>query len=300
MKYDIAIIGAGVAGMTAAIYAKRAGKNVVIFESLTCGGQIMQTNKIENYPGFETISGAELTEKIYHQMNNLGAKVKYEEVLNCTRGNDGFEIETDEDKYQASAIIVAVGSENKTLGAKNEAHLVGKGVSYCVTCDGAFYRNKEVAVVGGGNTALYSALYLADIAKNIYLINKKADFTGDKILVEQIKNRKNIKIIPNAITKEVLGTDKVEGIKIDFDDDTERTINVEGVFVAVGKKPATAIFKDLIELDRFGYIVADEKCRTSHSHIYAAGDCRKKSLHQLVTATADGANAANEAVKDLA
>ncbi len=298
MKYDIAIVGAGVAGMTAAIYAKRAGKNVVIFESLACGGQVVQTEKIKNYPGFESISGAELTEKIYHQVNNLGAEIKREEVLDCKKNGDIFEIETDEDKYQAGVVIIAVGVKNKPIGAKNEARLVGKGVSYCATCDGALCDGENVAVVGGGNTALYSVLYLADLAKKVYLINKRTEFKGDKVLVEQVKSRKNVEIVLNTMTKEIIGDEKVEGLKMDCDG-TERIIDVKGVFVAVGKKPATEKFAGLVELDRSGYVIAGEDCKTSCKRVYVAGDCRAKSLYQLVTATADGANAASEAVKDL-
>ena len=294
MKYDIVIIGAGVAGMTAAIYAKRAGKSVVVLEALARGGQAIQTENIENYPGFDAISGAELTEKIYHQMNNLDVKIQYETVIKCIKNDDGFSVITDEAEYSAGAVIIAVGAKYKPMGVKNESKMVGKGVSYCATCDGALYRRKAVAVVGGGNSALYSALYLADIAKKVYLVNRGQEFKGDQIMVEELKNRRNVELVLNADIKEVVGSESVEGLRI-VKNETERILIVEGIFVNVGRAPDTEVFEGLVEMDRSGYIVAGEDCQTSCKNIYAAGDCRKKFLRQLVTAASDGAVAASKA-----
>jgi thioredoxin reductase (NADPH) len=298
MKYDIVIIGAGIAGLTAAIYAKRASKNVIVFESLACGGQAMQTDKIKNYPGFEEISGPELTEKIYHQVNNLGVKIHSEEVASCKKEGANFAIKTDEGEYTAKAVIIATGAKDKPMGAKNELKMVGKGVSYCAACDGALYYGKAVAVVGGGNSGLYAALYLADIAEKVYLLNRGAEFNGEQMMMEALKNKPNVEFVLNATVAEVLGSENVEGLKIKSAKG-EEILPVEGVFVNVGKAPNTGIFQNLVKLDEFGYVIAGEDCRTSCSLVYVAGDCRTKGLRQLVTAAADGAVAASMAVQNL-
>ncbi len=298
-RYDVVIIGGGIAGMTAGIYARRANKSVAIIEAGVNGGQITQTYKIENWPGEKEISGAELAEKIFAQTKALGVDFKSEEVIKVSGEAGNFTVETDEDKYQTKAIIVAVGAKERKLGLPREEELTGRGVGYCATCDGAFYKDKPVAVIGGGNTALNDALYLADIASKVYLVHRRDEFRGDAILVDRIKAKDNIELVLESTPAEFLGEKKLSGLKVANKSGEERTLEVSGVFIAVGQEPETGVFKDLVEIDPRGYIVAGEDCHTSLSGIYAAGDCRVKSIRQLVTAAADGAVAATEAIHNL-
>lgn len=301
-KIDVVIIGGGIAGMTAGIYARRANKSVVVFEKNVYGGQITATYGVENWPGEVKIAGMDLSKKIYTQAKELGVKFCEEEVLSV-RVNDGTEreivIETDEGEYYGASLIIAVGAEEKKLGLPGEAELTGRGISYCATCDGAFYKGKEVAVFGGGNTALNDALYLADIAEKVYLVHRRNEFRGDAILVERLKERKNVEFVLESKPVEFLGDDKLTGVKIVSSDDAERVLEVPGVFMAVGQAPQTEIFADVVDLDEKGYVVAGEDCRTSVDGIYVAGDCRTKEIRQLVTAASDGAVAATEACRNL-
>ena len=297
-KYDVIIVGAGMAGMTAAIYAKRAGKSVLILEARVHGGQIINTLKIGNWPGEPGISGPDLMNKIYHQVNKLGVEVEYEEVMSVDCAKGGFAVKTDEAEYSCGAIILAVGTEPKRLGLAREEELVGRGVSYCATCDGAFCKGKAVAVIGGGNTALYDALYLADVAEKVYVVHRRKEFRGDKVLVDRLKAKGNVELVLGYEPEEIMGEKKVEGLRVKGAD-TEKTLAVEGVFVAVGEKPVTEKFAKLVELDNKGYVVAGEDCKTSRSGVFVAGDCRTKVLRQLVTAASDGAVAAGAAVEYL-
>ena len=306
MDYDVIIIGAGVAGMTSAIYVRRANKTALVLEGGVYGGQIVNTFNIQNWPGEPGVSGVDLSKKIYHQMHNLGTEIELDEVLSVEKSSDGdgFIVKTEDEKYSAGAIILAVGTEDKKLGLKSEAKFTGRGVSYCATCDGAFYKDKTVAVIGGGNTAFYDALYLADIAKKVYLVHRRDEFRADASLVEKVRTKKNVEFVLGYVPEEILGDKKVEGIDLvpsgkvkSVTEDME--LEVDGVFVAVGKKPKTEKFRDLVELDSEGYIVADESCQTSCQGVFAAGDCRTKSIRQLVTAAGDGAVAAEAAVKYL-
>lgn len=286
--------------MTAAIYARRANKTVVVYEKNIAGGQITETFAVENWPGELSISGIELGEKVAKQAEALGAKFNYEEVLSVAKSDDeSIIITTDEGEYFAKSLIIAAGAKEKKLGLPGEDEFTGRGISYCATCDGAFYKGKEVAVVGGGNTALNDALYLADIASKVYLIHRRNEFRGDAILVERLRARENVEFVLESTPVEFLGDQKLAGLKVAGKDGTERTLDVPGVFMAVGQTPQTEIFKDLVELDEKGYIVASEDCRTSEAGIYVAGDCRTKDVRQLVTAASDGAIAATEACKDL-
>ena len=298
-KYDIIIIGGGIAGMTAGIYARRANKSTLIIEAGVNGGQITQTYKIENWPGEKGISGAELAERIYAQVKDLGAEFKSEEVLKISGAAGDFIVETDESKYAAGALIIAVGAKGRKLGLPREEELTGRGIGYCATCDGTFYKNKPVAVIGGGNTALNDVLYLADIASKVYLVHRRDEFRGDAILVDKIKAKGNIELVLNSQPKEFIGEKKISGLKVVDESNEERLLDVSGIFIAVGQEPETKIFADLIEIDPRGYIVAGEDCHTSAEGIYVAGDCRVKTVRQLVTAAADGAVAATEAVQNL-
>lgn len=303
--YDMIIIGAGVAGMTAAIYARRAGKSVLVFENMVCGGQIVNTMRIENWPGDFGVSGTSLTKKISKQMEELGAEIKYETVMNVEKYKDeSFVIKTEEAEYLAKTVVLAVGTEDRKMELKREEELLGRGISYCATCDGALFEGKAVAVVGGGNTALYDALYLADIAAQVYVVHRRDEFRGDAALVKKVRAKENVEFVLGFVPEEILGKEKVSGLKLKPSGlvkgiEGPRELNVEGIFVAVGKKPATDKFKKLVELDENGYIVAGENCTTSCHGIFVAGDCRTKTLRQLVTAASDGAMAASEAVQYL-
>ena len=306
--YDIIIVGAGAAGLTAAIYAARANKKVLVFESKAYGGQIVTSSRIENYPAAPHISGTEFAEKLYEQAKDLGARVEFEEVEKIEKAEDGkFKVTTDEDEYEAGAIIIATGSTDKKLGIPSEDKFVGRGVSYCATCDGAIYKDKDVAVIGGGNTAFYDALYLADIAKKIYLIHRRAEFRADEALVEKVKAKGNVEFVLNAKVKEFSREEKLEKIELDSslaNADASasaggNSLVVSAAFIAVGRAPAIEKLNGLVKLDENDYIVAGEDCKTSTPGVFVAGDVRTKSLRQLVTAASDGAIAATGAVEYL-
>lgn len=296
--YDIIIIGAGPAGLTAAIYARRASKTVLVLEALSYGGQIINTPDIENYPAAMHISGYDFATKVYEQAQELGAEFVFEKAVGIKDNGDTKEVITDDNTYTAKAIIIATGSENRKLGVENEDKLVGRGISYCATCDGAFYRGKKVAVVGGGNTALEDALYLADLAETVYLIHRRDAFRGDESTVNALKERNNVKFIYNSNVTKLIAEKRLTAIEVtDKNTNEVTTIELNGLFVAVGRIPENQNFAQLIKLDDSGYVSAGEDCITNVPGIYAAGDNRTKSVRQLVTAAADGAVAATEAVR---
>ena len=296
--YDIIIVGAGPAGMTAAIYARRAARTVLVLEALSYGGQIINTPDIENYPVEAHISGFDFSTKVYEQAKGLGAEFKFEKVVGLRDEGAVKTVVTQKNEYQAKAVILATGSENRKLGLENEDKLVGRGVSYCATCDGNFYRKKVVAVVGGGNTALEDALYLSDLAQKVYLIHRRDSFRGEETNAARLAERENVEIVWNSNVTRLLSDKRLTGIEVTNKlDGSVRTIELNGLFIAVGRVPENQNFADLIRLDDAGYVVAGEDCHTSCEGIFVAGDNRVKSLRQLVTATADGAMAATEAVK---
>ena len=295
--YDIIIIGAGPAGLTSAIYARRASKKVLVLEAKTYGGQIINTLDIENYPAEEHISGFDFATKIYNQAKSLGAEIFFEKVVNINDLGKEKEVETTKNKYKAKAIIIATGSENRKLGLDNEDSLVGKGISYCATCDGAFYRKKVVAVVGGGNTALEDALYLADIAEKVYLIHRRDEFRGSESTVKLLKEKDNIEFIYNSNVTKLNAEEKLKSIEVTNKDGSVKNIDVDGLFVAVGRIPENQNFAKVINLDDSGYAIASEDCHTNTPGIFVAGDNRVKEVRQLVTATGDGAVAATAAIK---
>lgn len=302
--YDVVIIGAGIAGLTAAIYVRRSNKTVLVLEGQAYGGQIINTLQIENWPGDYGVSGVNLMQKIYKQATELGAEVEFEEVEVVEKVGEDFVIKTEDGEYKAGAVILAVGAEDKKLGIEREAELTGRGVSYCATCDGAFYKGKNVAVIGGGNTALYDAVYLADIADKVYVVHRRDEFRGDAVLVEKLKRKENVEFVLGYVPEQILGDDKVAGVKLApsgkvVSVTSEKILDVDGIFVAIGKKPATEKYAKLVKLDENGYIVASEDCRTFCDGVYVAGDCRTKDIRQLVTAAADGAVAADAAVNYL-
>ena len=295
--YDILIVGAGPAGLTAAIYARRASKSVLILEAKSYGGQIINTPEIENYPVAPHISGFDFATKIYEQATALGAEVKYEKAVEIIDNGSEKEVRTENNSYKAKAIIIATGSENRKLGVDGEDELVGRGISYCATCDGAFYRKKRVAVVGGGNTALEDALYLADIAEKVYLIHRRDEFRGEDANVSALKARGNVEFVLNSQVIKLNAQKRLESIDVQNKNGDIRNIEVNGLFVAVGRIPENQNFAKVVNLDSAGYIIAGEDCVTNAKGIFVAGDNRVKNVRQLVTATADGAVAVSEAVK---
>ena len=296
--YDIIVIGGGPAGMTAAIYARRAAKTVLVLEAVSCGGQILNTPDIENYPIEAHVSGFDFSTRVQAQAKGLGAEFAFERAVEI-RDEDGCKtVVTTKNTYQAKAVILATGSENRKLGVEDEDRLVGRGVSYCATCDGNFYRNKVVAVVGGGNTALEDALYMADLAKQVYLIHRRDSFRGEETNVARLKEKGNVEFVYNANVTRLIAEKRLKAIEVtDKLDGSVRTIELNGLFIAVGRVPENQNFANLVQLDEAGYVVAGEDCHTSAEGVFVAGDNRTKALRQLVTATADGAMAATEAVK---
>ena len=295
--YDVVVVGAGPSGLTSAIYLRRATKSVLVLEEKSYGGQIINTLDIENYPGEEHISGFDFATKIYNQAINLGAEVKFEKVTNVVDNGDYKEVVTDNGTYKCKAVIFAVGNDNRKLGLDLEDDLIGKGISFCATCDGNFYREKDVAVVGGGNTALEDALYLSNIVNKVYLIHRRDEFRGDLKTVELLKNKSNVEFIYNSNVTKLNSDDGLKSIEVTNKDGNVREIEVDGLFVAIGRIPKNSIFANLIDIDDNGYAIANEDCKTRTSGIFVAGDCRTKEVRQLTTATSDGAVAAQQAIK---
>lgn len=291
--FDVIIVGAGPAGLSAGIYTVRSGKSALILEGKSYGGQIINTPDIENYPGIKNISGFEFATGLYEQATSLGAEVKYEQAVSIEDKGDIKIVNTEQGSYECKAVILATGAKNRPLGIEKEKEFVGYGISYCATCDGAFYRNKDVAVVGGGNTAIEDALFLTNYCNKVYVIHRRDTFRVDPKDVEKLKSKDNVEFVMNSTVEKILGESSVEGIEIK-DKNTKETknINVSGIFVAVGQEPDNQMFSDLVELDESGYIIAKEDCMTNVKGIYTAGDCRTKSVRQLTTAAADGAVAA--------
>ena len=295
--YDIIIVGAGPAGLTAAIYARRALKNVLVLEAKSYGGQIINTPDIENYPVEAHISGFDFANKLYNQAKDLGAEIKFQKVVDIKDNGNKKIVSTTKEEFECTAVILATGSENRKLGLENEDSLVGKGISYCATCDGNFYKKKDVAVVGGGNTALEDALYLSDIANIVYLIHRRDEFRGEEKTVSKLKEKKNVKFIYNSNVTKLNALEKLESIEITNKNNEISTIKVSCLFIAVGRIPENQNFAKIIDLDDNGYAIAKEDCKTKAKGIFVAGDNRVKDVRQLVTACSDGAISATEAVK---
>ena len=285
--YDVLIIGAGPAGLTAAIYACRAEKSTLVLEAKTYGGQIINTPDIANYP------------TLYNQAKNLGAEVKFEKVTEVRNG-DVKTVVTPKNTYEAKTVILATGAENRKLGVEGEDKLIGRGISYCATCDGNFFRKKVVAVAGGGNTAVEDALYLADLAEKVYLIHRRDAFRADAALVSKLKERENVELVLNANVTKLVYEQRLQGVEVTdkFTGET-KVLDVAGLFVAVGQVPENQNFAQLIDLDESGYAIAGEDCLTKVPGIFVAGDNRVKDVRQLITAASDGAVAATAAIKYL-
>ena len=288
--YDCIIVGAGPAGMTSALYLLRANKKVLLLESKIYGGQIINANKIENYPGIPNISGFDFANNLFNQIKDLNVEYKNETVIKI----EDKTVITNSNKYTGKSIILATGCENKKLGIENEIELIGKGVSYCATCDGNFYKNKKVCVVGGGNTAIEDALYLSNICEKVFLVHRRDTFKAEQKYLEELKNKDNVEIILNRNVVKLNGIDKLESITLDNDD----IIEVSGIFIAIGQYPKNDIFSDIIELEN-GYIKSIDGVHTNVKGIYVAGDARVKDLRQLTTAVSDGSIAATTLLKEM-
>lgn len=291
---DVVIIGAGPAGLSAAIYAQRAGLSCVVIEAGSPGGQVLSTYEVDNYPGLKGISGMELGEKLKSHALMLGAEIVLAAVKEVKLSDAVKQVVTSKDTYETKNIIIATGAMHALLGVPGESELLGAGVSYCATCDGAFYRDATVAVVGGGDVAVEDAIYLSRIAKKVYLIHRRDSLRAADSLRKQLLECSNVEIIWDSVVESINGEDEVSSLSVrNVKADSMQELSVEGIFIAVGIVPVTELFKGAVELDDKGYIVAGEDCRTSVQGVYAAGDVRTKALRQIITAAADGANAIN-------
>ena len=293
--YDILIIGGGPAGLTAAIYGVRANKKVLVLESTTCGGQIINTTHIENYPVAPHITGLEFGQTLEKQAEDLGVEIEYNYALHIDQIEGGFKVMTDNGEYTAKTVIIATGTVPRKLHLENEDRFTGRGVSYCATCDGNFFRDKVVAVVGGGNSAAHEAIYLSEITSKVYLIHRRSELRADDSIVEKLKSKENIELVLEANIAQIMGEDKLQQIKLD----NERVLDIDGLFVSIGREPNAESLMDGLEMDEGKYIVSNEKCTTNIPGVFVAGDVREKDLRQLVTATCDGAVAATGAINYL-
>ena len=297
---DIIIVGAGPAGLTAAIYALRAGMNITIFEALAYGGKIVNAKEVENYPAIEKISGYDLATNMYQQVKKLGAEIIYEKVIGIEDLKDYKIVKTVNAQYQARAVILATGVQTRKLGLDKEDILLGRGVSYCATCDGPFFEDQDVAVVGGGNSAIEDALYLVNYCHKVYVIYRNEKIRSESVLLEKLKGYNNVEFILNSNVTELKGVDSLESVLVKNNlTNLETELKITGLFIAIGQIPENNNFAKLIELNDNGYIIGDESCHTNIPGIYVAGDTREKIVRQLTTATADGTIAALTAIKEM-
>jgi len=294
---DILIVGAGPAGLTAALYARRAEKSVLILEKDNFGGQINFSPKIENYPGFQTVSGTELADHMVEQVLAQGAELELEEALSIEKKDGYFAVTTDSCIREARAVILATGAKHRQLGLEKENDL--SGISYCAVCDGAFYKGQKVGMVGGGNSALQEVILLSELCSEVTVIQNLPFLTGEKKLCDIVSGLPNVKILLGRKVTAHLGDDSLTGVEISSDDGEKESLSLDGLFVAIGLAPENRAFENLLELDPIGYITSTEACTTRTDGVFTAGDCRTKSIRQISTAIADGATAALSAVRYL-
>ncbi len=301
--FDLIIVGGGPAGLTCALYAQRAGLKSIVIERLIPGGQVAITSKIENYPGFEKIDGTELSVKMFEQATKHGAEVEFSDVLEYHLEGAEKSVRTYNGEIKGKTIVLCMGASAKQLNVENERKYIGKGISYCATCDGTFFKDKNVAVVGGGNTSLEDCIYLSQLVKKIYLIHRRDAFRGEDKMVKSIMDlttgeNPKIKLVLNSTVKSLLGEEKISGIEVENKVTKEiKKLDIEGLFVAIGRKPDTDLVSDLIKLSENGYIITNEKMQTNIKGVFAAGDVREKTLRQIVTAASDGSIAAISALE---
>ncbi len=299
MLYDIIVIGGGCAGLTAAIYAARAGKQVLVFESDAVGGQISASPNVENFPAIKQISGAEFSDNLLSQATSLGAELIAEKVESIKNGETKTVI-TSGGEYECKRLIIATGVKHRKLGIANEEEFEGKGISYCAVCDGMFFRDAAVAVVGGGDSAVITSLYLSNICKKVYHIHRRDEFRAENYRVNQLKSKDNVELVLSSNISSFEGDDFLQAVITEDVNTKEQTkLEIDGLFISIGHSPDNEIFRDIVDLDSDGYIVAGEDCKTSADGIYVAGDCRTKSLRQLTTAAADGSVAAVSASAEI-
>lgn len=297
--YDIIIVGAGPAGLTAAVYARRAGKSVLVLEKDTFGGQITFSPKLENYPGFQEISGNELAQKMLEQALNLGTEIDMDTVTDVIDG-EVKEVIGEAGRYEAKAVIIAAGAHHRRLNLPKEEDFIGNGISFCAVCDGAFYKGQHVAVIGGGNTALQEILLLSEICDKVTVVQNLAFLTGEKKMIQLLDAKKNIEVIYNTIVTAYEGESALTAIDLMNTETNEETrLTVDGIFLAIGTAPENGAYQKVSKLDEWGYIEADERCLTGTPGIFVAGDCRTKAYRQIATAVADGAAAALNACRYL-
>jgi len=297
---DIIIIGGGPAGLVAALYAGRAQLDALMIEKQFQGGQMVTTNEVENYPGFIDITGSDLANIMYEHAKKFGGTMEYKEVLDIQIDGDIKKVITDTETYETKVVILSMGAKPRKLGLEREDELGGKGISYCATCDGGFFRNKVVAVVGGGDTAVEDALHLSRIAEKVYLISRSDSLRANKVAQEKLFKTNNVEILWNSIVTKLHGEETLNGIQVkNVKNNKIVELEMKGLFVAVGSNPSTELVKDLVDLDKQGHIIADENCKTSVDGIFAIGDIRTKGVRQVLTAAADGAVSIYEAEKYL-
>ena len=289
--YDIIIVGGGPAGLTAALYACRANKSVLVMEKSAFGGQITYSPKVENIPGFVSLTGNEFAEKMVEQILEQGAEVEPCEVFEIKDG-EVKTVVTDSGEFQAKAVIIATGAKHRLPGIAREEEFIGNGISFCAVCDGAFYEGKDVCVLGGGNSALQEALLLSDLANKVYVVQNLERLTGEGKLADKLYEKANVEVITSSVITELLGGDELNGVVIKNDNGESRTLDVDGLFVAIGLIPQNDIFANVLKLNSYGYADVDESCKSDTKGIFVAGDCRSKRIRQVATACADGAIAA--------
>lgn len=299
--YDVIIVGAGPAGMTSAIYTARAGKKTLLLEKGAPGGKVFTTHLVENYTGEEKISGRELSKKMYEHTQKFGVKHEYGNVVDVEKLEDNtFKVITDLTSFEGKSVILATGTENKKLGVPGEMEFSGKGVSYCAICDGNFFRNKDVTVIGGGNSAIEESLYLADLCNSVTILHRRDTFRAEQFIIDRLHEKNNISIKYSTVLNSIKGDDKVNEIEIENVKTHEtETLKTDGVFIYIGLQPVTQNFKSLNILNENGNIETDSNMRTSINRLYGAGDVRPKNLRQIATAVSDGALAASSAIEDL-
>lgn len=298
MIYDIIVVGSGPAGLTAAIYARRADKSVLVIEKETFGGEITHSPKVENYPGFIEMSGNEFADKLIDQATNLGAVIEMDNITDAQKNGDVFLVTGEYGSYEGRSLIIASGSKHRRLGLEKEEELTGNGISYCAVCDGPFFKGMEVAIIGGGNSALQEAVMLSEYCTKVTVVQDMPFLTGEKKLQEILEKRDNVEIILGVTVKALEGDGKLTALTLESKQDgTKTSLAVDGAFVAIGQVPENKAFEKLVELDERGYIVSGEDTLTKTEGVFAAGDCRTKSIRQIVTATGDGAVAAVAACK---
>ena len=294
--YDSIIIGAGPAGLTSAIYLRRANKKVLVLESKGFGGQIANADKVENYPGIAEISGYELAENLYNQAKNMGAEIKFETVENVQ--NDKT-VKTNGGTYKGKTVIIANGAAKRKLNLKKENDFIGKGISYCATCDGNFYKGKTVTVVGGGNSALEDALYLSDVADKVYVVHQFDEFNAEEKYREDLTQKSNVSFLMESTVTAINGDNKLETVTVTDKSGKAKEIDTDGLFIAIGQEPKNQVFSNVVNLNEAGYIRCDNSVYTKTDGIFAAGDTREKDLRQLTTAVSDGSLAATAALKNM-